>query len=71
MTPNRCPHCGSTTCTCASPEPGMSLLDYFAGQVLAGFLAMETAATEIPPPTEIAMRAYDIAAAMIAERSKR
>jgi hypothetical protein len=53
---------------------GMTLLDYFAGQALAGRLAAEgkTAADESGYPSfaDIAMDAYGIAEAMIAERKR-
>ena len=47
------------------PDPGMSLRDYFAGQALAGWLAV----TDSPPPPEMAAkRCYSYADAMIAAR---
>lgn len=51
--------------------PGMSLRDYFAAQAVAGFLAgkgHELASDEDGP--FIAMYAYEIADAMLAERKK-
>jgi hypothetical protein len=46
-------------------EPGMTLLDWFAGQALAS-----TAIQEIDAP-EIARDCYSLAEAMMAERAKR
>lgn len=47
---------------------GMTLRDYFAGQVLAGLMALE--AIEHFEPKDIARLAYENADAMIAERAK-
>jgi hypothetical protein len=46
-------------------RPGMSLLDWFAGQALPRFAARVIASSEI------AKLAYDIADAMIAEKRRR
>ncbi len=48
--------------------PGMSLRDWFAGQALAGFMANTKRPTTIAP--DDASWCYDIADAMLAERSK-
>ena len=47
-------------------DPGMSLRDYFAGQVIAGLMARAGA----PDPIYESMLAYQVADAMMAERSK-
>ena len=55
-------------------RPGMTLLDYFAGQVLAGGIADNL---RFPPNLTdevlggVSIRCYDIAEAMLAEREKR
>lgn len=59
---------------------GMSLRDYFAGQALAGLLAAcrelqesiaaTAAEAEVGPTRMTAINAYEIADAMLAERSK-
>ena len=51
---------------------GMSLRDYFAGQVLAGvFSAMANPQMRTPPqPRETARDAYAFADAMLAQRAK-
>ena len=46
---------------------GMSLRDYFAGQALAGLLAFPG---KDFPSSVIALGAYDVADAMLAEREK-
>jgi hypothetical protein len=60
-------------------EAGMTLRDWFAGQALAGVMAspdgsvfryvIETAKTTSPAPA-VAALAYELADAMLAERSK-
>ncbi len=59
---------------------GLSVLDYFAGQALAGFLAGDLAkgharisgpGSSTLSPVTVADLAYDMAAALIAERQKR
>ena len=50
-------------------EMGMTLLDWFAGQALAGLLSDET--IERCTPEGYAKSAYDYAEAMIEERKKR
>lgn len=47
---------------------GMSLRDWFAGQALQGMQA--SAAYEITPYKQRALEAYELADAMLAERSK-
>jgi hypothetical protein len=47
---------------------GMSLRDWFAGQALAGYCAVEKGWDQ--PPEEVARAAFATADAMIAERSK-
>lgn len=70
---------GGTAFPCSADDrrnPGMSLLDYFAAQALAGGLGQgEGAQVETGgpcywsiPPTQIAKRAYEIAEAMLAYR---
>ena len=49
---------------------GMTLLDYFAGQALAGLLASGIAAERCQPMEEVAEVAYANAAAMIAQRNR-
>lgn len=48
-------------------KEGMSMLDWYAGQALAGMLANGWACSA----TEYAMGAYNFADAMMAERAKR
>ena len=50
---------------------GMSLRDYYAGQALAGMCAYHGRYGYTNGPGEIALRAYEIADAMLAERTKR
>ncbi len=47
-----------------SPESGMTLRDYFAGQALVGFLSN----AQFYVPDAIGCRAYEAADAMLAER---
>ena len=47
---------------------GMSLRDYFAGQVVAGLLA--NSSYEDYDPGTVAHSAYDMAEAMLAERTR-
>lgn len=47
--------------------PGMTLLDYFAGQALAGLLAHASGASPFAAPGT----AWTLAEAMLAEREKR
>lgn len=47
---------------------GMTLLDYFAGQALAGLM---TKYPDTLTPDELADYAYDIAQAMLPERARR
>lgn len=49
---------------------GMSLRDWFAGQALAGAMANHGSYGAGNGPGDIAVRAYEIADAMIAERQK-
>ena len=49
---------------------GMTLLDHFAGQALAGLLASGIAAERCQPMEEVAEVAYANASAMIAQRNK-
>ena len=52
--------------------PGMTLLDYFASAAMQGLLASYSADAEIDGlEPRIASQSYDMADAMIAERSKR
>lgn len=46
---------------------GMTLLDYFAGQAIGGMMARAC----VPPAYGVASAAYDLAAAMIAEKRRR
>jgi len=46
-------------------EEGMSLRDYFAGQIIAG---IDLGDLEVPNYEEIAFRAYQVAEAMLTER---
>ena len=59
--------------TCGDPiieaSTGMSLRDWFAGQALAGWLAVETGTIMGYEPS-IAKGCYDLADAMLAEREK-
>ena len=53
-------------------HPGMSLLDWFAGQALGGFIACYAGHEGgLPDWEEAAESAYGYAAAMLAERAKR
>lgn len=54
----------------AGMEQGMTLLDWFAGQALAGILSIERA-YENDGESEIAQWAYDHAEAMIEQKRKR
>lgn len=49
---------------------GMTLRDYFAGQVLAGLVAYPGRQNETNAPEHFARWAYAVSDAMIAERSK-
>lgn len=49
-------------------QDGMSLRDYFAGQVVQGWLATFTAVQ--PMPKGVAMFAYSVADEMLAERAR-
>ena len=51
-----------------APEPGMSLLDYFAGQALTGIITTFRGATV--NAQELARLAYTVSEAMIAAREK-
>jgi len=57
-----------------SAFPGMSLRDYFAGQALAGLLAMPREPLKVPTLDAglevFALSAYRMADAMLAEREK-
>jgi hypothetical protein len=50
-----------------SEDPGMTLLDWFAGHALAGLVAGQTPGSEF----DLARHSYDQAAAMIAEKRRR
>lgn len=50
------------------PQGGMSLRDYFAGQAMIAL--MEAALTTITSPSFLAQSAYQMADAMLAERSR-
>jgi len=55
-------------------EPGMTLLDWFAGQALAGLLACSDPVAQLSNeeyPAANARHAYDYAVAMLAERARR
>jgi hypothetical protein len=52
-------------------DGGMSLRDYFAGQIAAGMAAFSGTAGAGYGPYEIAGRSYQIADAMLAEWEKR
>ena len=51
-------------------DSGMSLRDWFAGQALIGMLANTVISSNIEDYLAIPGRAYEIADAMLAERSK-
>ena len=51
-------------------QRGMTLRDYFAGQALAGSLANEESTPSLTTPEVEAQWAYEIADAMLAERTK-
>lgn len=53
-----------------SGAPGMSLRDWFAGQVIGGIVADPTVRRIEYTATELARKAYVLADAMIAEREK-
>jgi hypothetical protein len=55
----------------SSDNPGMSLLDYFVGQALAGEMATWVERLPEEQAEKIACRCYAIATAMIAEKRKR
>jgi hypothetical protein len=50
--------------------PGMTLRDWFAGQALAGMLRDTTNDITLSRTQSFAITAYEVADAMIAERSK-
>mgnify|MGYP001575500800 CR=1 FL=1 len=53
----------------STDEVGMSLRDWFAGQALAGYLALHGGDNDgVPGPNMAARRAYAYAAAMLAQR---
>jgi hypothetical protein len=52
------------------PETGMSLRDWFAGQVASGMAAFSGTAGVSYGPKEIAGRSYEVADAMIEAREK-
>jgi hypothetical protein len=52
------------------PDPGMSLRDWFAGQVLVGLLASERPDFHIPSKEKAAITAYEYADAMLAARKE-
>jgi hypothetical protein len=57
-----------------APQSGMTLLDYFAGQALAGLLAFSPKGSRADDQYErgvAAEEAYDYAEAMVREREKR
>lgn len=68
-----CPLCG-TDHRPTHDEPGMTLLDHFAGQALAGDLASQSEHTGFyeseSASSALASRCYRIAAAMVAERRR-
>lgn len=51
-------------------EAGMSLRDWFAGQIANGMAAHSGAAGSYFGPGDIAARSYEVADAMLAERAK-
>lgn len=55
---------GSMSC------PGMTLRDWFAGQIAGGMAAFSGTAGVSYGPREIAGRSYEVADAMLAEREK-
>ena len=60
---------GSTVDNCyETAQEGMTLLDYFAAKALNGILKR---AERMPTPADAALRAYEYADAMIAERNQR
>jgi hypothetical protein len=52
-------------------HPGMSLLDWFAGQALAGLCAHTGSFGNTGGPDVMAVRAYEVADAMIAAKRQR
>lgn len=52
-------------------QSGMTLLDYFAGQIATGMAAFSGTAGISYGPSEIAGRAYQVAAAMLEARAAR
>lgn len=48
---------------------GMSLRDYFAGQVIAGFAANPGLVARVATPSEAASKAFEIADRMLAARA--
>ena len=55
-----------------NPAAQMSLLDWFAGQALVGYLAVHSRPdTMMPSCREFARASYDYAEEMMAERKKR
>lgn len=65
------------TRTTSIDAPGMTLLDYFAGQALMGLVHSKDALhalngyPEYPTAPNVAVACYEIADAMIAERNRR
>lgn len=55
----------------ATLNPGMSLRDYFAGQIIAGFFGDRTIGFyRLEDRQKLAQSAYEVADAMLAERAK-
>lgn len=52
-------------------QPGMTLRDWFAGQIAAGMAAFSGTAGICYGPSEIAGRSYQVADAMLAARAAR
>jgi len=64
---NAVPTEGHVACNPAS----MTLLDYFAGQAMAGLLANAGFSKDFPCDGDLAQDAYEVADAMIAEKRRR
>lgn len=52
------------------PQPGMTLLDYFAGQALQSLITIQSPEPGEELPELRAKRAYEYAAAMLAEKGR-
>lgn len=62
---------GGPAFPCPGGNLGMPILDWFAGQAMSGWIASFAGTTQIPDADKTAVLSYDIAAAMISEKTRR